>query len=157
MHSYRMHRLSETWVLWAHLPQEPSWTMDSYIQVMKISYVEEMISLIHTLPEKLIIDCMFFLMKEHISPTWEDERNKEGGCFSYKISHRIRDTWKDLSYGIIGNSLASDPSFQKDVTGISISPKKNFCILKVWMSSCAHRDPAKIMLIKPDGCIFKKH
>jgi hypothetical protein len=152
-----MHRLAEPWVLWAHLPQETNWTMESYISVMTISYVEEMLSLIHTLPEKLITDCMFFLMKENISPTWEDDRNKNGGCFSYKINHRIRDTWRDVSYSVIGNSLSMDHTFQKDITGISISPKKNFCILKVWMGSCVHRDPSKITLIKPEGCIFKKH
>jgi hypothetical protein len=152
-----MHRLSDTWVLWAHLPQEPSWTMDSYIQVMTISYVEEMLSLLHTLPEKLITDCMLFLMRENVSPTWEDPLNKQGGCFSYKINHRIRDVWRDVSYSLIGNTLTTDKSFQKEMTGISISPKKNFCILKVWMGSCNHRDPSKIAFIKPEGCIFKKH
>jgi hypothetical protein len=152
-----MHRLTDSWVLWAHLPQETSWSMDSYISIMTIQYVEEMISLIHTLPEKLIVDCMFFLMKENITPTWEDERNKSGGCFSYKITHRIPEVWKNVSYSLIGNTLTTDTSFHKDITGISISPKKNFCILKVWMGSCMHRDPSKISLIKPEGCIFKKH
>jgi translation initiation factor 4E len=152
-----MHRLSEKWVLWAHLPQESSWSMDSYLSVMTITYVEEMLSLIHTLPEKLITDCMLFLMKENVSPTWEDEHNKNGGCFSYKINHHIQQIWRDVSYSLIGNTLSMDASFQKEITGISISPKKNFCILKVWMGSCVHRDPTKIALIKPDGCIFKKH
>jgi translation initiation factor 4E len=152
-----MHRLSEKWVLWAHLPQETSWSMDSYLSVMTITYVEEMLSLIHTLPEKLITDCMFFLMKENVSPTWEDDHNKNGGCFSYKINHHIQQTWRDVSYSLIGNTLSTDASFQKEIMGISISPKKNFCILKVWMGSCVHRDPTKITLIKPEGCIFKKH
>jgi translation initiation factor 4E len=152
-----MHRLSEKWVLWAHLPQETNWNMESYLSVMTITYVEEMLSLIHTLPEKLITDCMFFLMKENITPTWEDAHNKHGGCFSYKINHHIQQTWRDVSYSLIGNTLSADASFQKDITGISISPKKNFCILKVWMGSCVHRDPSKITLIKPEGCIFKKH
>jgi len=152
-----MHRLSDTWVLWAHLPHDSNWTIDSYISIMTISYVEEMLTLIHTLPEKLITDCMLFLMKEHITPTWEDAYNKNGGCFSYKISNRISDNWRDMSYSISGRSLTKDASFNKDITGISISPKKNFCILKVWMGSCAYQDPSKITVIKPNGCIFKKH
>ena len=49
------------------------------------------------------------------------------------------------------------PSIQEAITGISISPKKNFCILKVWLSSCAHQDASKITYLKPNGCIFKKH
>ena len=45
-----MHRLSEKWVLWAHLPQETSGDMESYISVMTITYVEEFLSIINTLP-----------------------------------------------------------------------------------------------------------
>jgi hypothetical protein len=152
-----MHRLSDTWVLWAHLPHDSNWTIDSYIPIMTISYVEEMLTLIHTLPEKLITDCMLFLMKEHITPTWEDAHNKNGGCFSYKITNRISDSWRDMSYSISGKSLTKDASFNKDITGISISPKKNFCILKLWMGSCTYQDPSKITILKPTGCIFKKH
>ena len=46
--TYGMHRLPDTWVLWAHLPHDSNWTIESYIQIMKISYVEEMLTLIHT-------------------------------------------------------------------------------------------------------------
>jgi len=152
-----MHRLQDNWVLWAHLPQDSNWTIQSYIPIMTISNVEEMLTLLHTLPEKIVTDCMLFLMKEHVTPTWEDPHNKKGGCFSYKISKRILENWRDMSFSISGNSLTKDDSFNKDITGISISPKKNFCILKVWMSTCTHQNPSKISIINPIGCIFKKH
>ncbi len=155
--NYIMHRLEDTWVLWAHLPQDPNWDIDSYIQIMKISYVEEMVALIHSLPEKLITDCMLFLMKENVKPTWEDVHNKNGGCFSYKVSQRISDSWRDMSYSIGGKTLTKDKAFNETITGISISPKKNFCILKLWMGNCLYKDPSKISVLNPNGCIFKKH
>jgi translation initiation factor 4E len=152
-----MHKLSDTWIVWAHLPQNPSWTEDSYIPIMKITHVEEMIALTQALSETLIVKCMLFLMKENIMPMWEDSHNKNGGCFSYKLTSRINDSWRDISYSLIGQTLTKLNEFNKDITGISISPKKNFCILKIWMGSCTHQDPTKISILKSDGCIFKKH
>jgi len=152
-----MHKLSDTWILWAHLPQNPSWTEESYIPIMKIEYVEEMLALTHTLSETLIVKCMLFLMKENIMPMWEDVHNKNGGCFSYKLTSHINNYWRDVSYSITGKTLTKMEDFNKDITGISISPKKNFCILKLWMGSCVYQDPTKISILKPDGCIFKKH
>ena len=152
-----MHRLSDKWILWAHLPQDSNWEIESYIQIATISYVEEMLSLIHSLPDKLITDCMFFLMKEHIKPIWEDVNNKNGGCFSYKITQHIAECWRDMCFSLSGKTLSPNKLFSNTITGISISPKKKFCIVKVWMSTCNFQDPTQIKMLKPLGCIFKKH
>jgi hypothetical protein len=152
-----MHTLNEKWVLWAHLPHDTDWSMDSYISIMTVTYVEEIIALMHTLPDTLLSTCMFFCMKEHIKPVWEDAFNKQGGCFSYKITQSIAECWRNVSYTMVGKTLSKDKGFQDTINGISISPKKNFCILKVWMSSCSYQDASKITLLKPNGCIFKKH
>ncbi len=152
-----MHTLNEKWVLWAHLPHDTDWSMDSYISIMTVTYVEEIIALMHTLPDSLLSTCMFFCMKEHIKPVWEDTFNKQGGCFSYKITQSIAECWRNVSYTMVGKTLSKDKGFQDAINGISISPKKNFCILKVWMSSCFYQDATKITLLKPNGCIFKKH
>lgn len=153
--------LPEKWVLWAHLPHNIDWSLSSYIPIMTITYVEEMITLTHMLPETLITNCMLFLMRDGVQPMWEDVNNKQGGCFSYKIMNKqVPDLWKELSYCIAGNSLTQDIKFNQSIMGLSISPKKSFCILKVWMNSCSHQDPTKITSIKNlkhNGCIFKKH
>jgi hypothetical protein len=152
-----MHPLSEKWVVWAHLPHDTDWSMNSYISIMTVTYVEEMIALMHTLPDSLLSTCMFFCMKEHVKPVWEDPANKQGGCFSYKITQSIADCWRNVAYSMVGKTLSKEKGFQDTINGISISPKKNFCILKVWMSSCSFQDASKITYLKPNGCIFKKH
>jgi len=152
-----MHPLSEKWVVWAHLPHDTDWSMNSYISIMTVTYVEEINALMHTLPDSLLSTCMFFCMKEHVKPVWEDPANKQGGCFSYKITQSIGDCWRNVSYSMVGKTLSKEKGFQDAVNGISISPKKNFCILKVWMSSCSFQDASKITFLKPNGCIFKKH
>lgn len=154
------HPFQQEWMLWAHLPHDTEWSLASYTQLMKIAYVEELIALTHTLPDKLVTNCMLFFMKHPISPIWEDPKNRGGGCFSYKVPNKsVTETWKELLMLVAGDTLTDDAEFNKCVTGVSISPKKGFCILKIWMTSCAHTHPEKVKsaLLKPAGCMFKKH
>ena len=155
------HNLHDTWNLWAHLPHDTSWSLDSYKKITTFRLVEEIIALNHNLPDTLIKNCMLFLMRDGIQPIWEDEKNRNGGCFSYKINNRnVVDVWKQLSYAIVGETISMNNDFRSDVTGITISPKKNFCIIKIWMSGCSHQNTQQISPIKglnSHGCIFKKH
>jgi hypothetical protein len=105
---------------------------------------------------------MLFWMREGIKPTWEDPKNRNGGCFSYKVVNKtVFDSWKELTYCTLGNTISKQMSFVDKVTGFTISPKKNFCIIKIWMADCSNQNPAivtnEIKGIVSQGCIFKKH
>jgi len=153
--------LFDKWVLWAHLPHDTDWSLKSYKDIMEIEYVEDILRLYNSIPEVLVKNCMLFFMRKGISPTWEDKKNREGGCFSYKINNKnVYSVWKYLSYMLAGETLSVDPKFVSKVTGITISPKKAFCIIKIWMSNCEYQNPSKIRFIDglaPHGCIFKRH
>jgi len=156
------HALSDKWTLWAHLPHDTDWSINSYKKIYTVSFVEELIALIETLPDILVKNCMLFFMRDGIKPTWEDPKNRNGGCFSYKISEKnVFESWKQLSYVTAGNSMSSQLSFVNKVTGITISPKKKFCIIKIWMNDCSNQNPSivtnDIKEITPFGCLFKKH
>jgi len=155
------HQLHDKWTLWAHLPHDTDWTVKSYKKIMTFSTIEEAIVLYETIPDKMVKNCMLFLMRDGIKPTWEDEKNCDGGCFSYKVGNKnVTTTWKHASYLLIGESLTSESKLGASINGITISPKKNFCIIKIWLDSCEFQNPRKIMEIAgivPDGCLFKKH
>jgi hypothetical protein len=156
------HNLNNKWNLWSHLPHDPDWTVKSYKKIIQFSNVEETIAIIESLPEGLVKNCMLFIMKDGISPMWEDEKNRNGGCFSYKVSNKnVYEVWRDLSYVLIGESISRNNKFVDSVTGITISPKKNFCIVKIWMTNCEHQNPQVISIdvnnLQPHGCLFKKH
>ena len=155
------HCLADKWTMWAHLPHDIDWSISSYKKIYTIDSVEGAIAITETMPEVLVKNCMLFLMREGIKPIWEDPKNRQGGCFSYKISNKnVFEVWKDLTYVLVGNSISSQPSFVANVTGITISPKKNFCIIKVWMSSCANQNPAivtnDVKGLTSQGCLFKR-
>ncbi len=156
------HPLTDKWCLWAHLPHDTNWNNDSYKKVYTMKNVEETIALTETLPDILVKNCMLFLMKEGINPTWEDKRNRKGGCFSYKITNKdVYEVWKKLTYVVVGNTVSKNKSFVDNVNGITISPKKNFCIIKIWMSNCENQNPMvvtnEIKGLEGHGCLFKKH
>ena len=156
------HPLSDKWTLWAHLPHNTDWSIKSYISISTFATVEDAICVTETLPEILVVNCMLFLMKEGIKPTWEDPKNRNGGCFSYKVSNKnVHKVWKSLTYVVAGASVSKNTSFVNCVTGITISPKKNFCILKIWMTDCNNQNPGivtnEVEGLMPQGCLFKKH
>ena len=156
------HPLSDKWTLWAHLPHDTDWTLSSYKRIDNMDSVEQAIVLSETLPDKLVKNCMLFIMRAGISPTWEDKHNAHGGCFSYKIANRfVKETWTRLSYALMGETLTVKPELHSIINGITISPKKSFCIIKIWTNTCAHQSAQIIQRIDdhiiPDGCLFKKH
>jgi len=155
------HKLSDKWTLWAHLPHNTDWSLKSYIPISTFSTIEETIAVTESLPAPLVENCMLFMMRQGISPMWEDPKNRNGGCFSYKVLNKnVAKAWTDLTYRIVGSSISNGAAFVKSVTGITISPKKNFCIIKIWMTNCDHQNPGVVAPIKglqAQGCLFKKH
>lgn len=153
------HNLKYSWVIWAHLPHDTDWSLKSYKKLGSISSVEATIEMLNAIPDKVTKNCMLFIMKQGINPTWEDPHNANGGCFSYKISNTdVCKVWKNLSYCLVGESLLTKN--KNNITGITISPKKNFCIIKIWMSDCNNQNPTIINYfegIDAKGCLFKKH
>jgi hypothetical protein len=158
----KIHKLADKWTMWAHLPHDIDWSIDSYKKIYTIGSVEGAIAITETLPEVLVKNCMLFIMREGIKPIWEDPKNRNGGCFSYKIANKnVYEVWRDISFALVGGSISTQASFVSNVTGITISPKKNFCIIKIWMSTCTNQNPsivtADVKGLTAQGCLFKKH
>ena len=153
--------LSDKWVLWAHLPHDTDWGLKSYYRIHDFDNLKDSILLNNSFSDDFIRNCMLFLMRKGIKPTWEDIKNRNGGCFSYKVSNKIvTNAWKNLSYTLVGESLTNDTGLRPHINGITISPKKNFCIIKIWCANCDYKNPGLITNIEhltSHGCLFKKH
>jgi len=136
---YKKHQLNTNWIVWYHNPSDKSWSLDSYKSILELSYLEDFLVLKNSWAECLpsASEGMFFLMRKIkntvIYPQWEDENNKQGGYWSFKIpkesSHEI---WLKLCSYTIGEQLCNNVTDSLQINGISISPKKNFCIIKIW-------------------------
>jgi len=156
------HETFDTWKLYAHLPHDTDWTIHSYKYIAPIESVEELLSVQKHLPNELIQNCMLFLMRNNIMPIWEDEDNVNGGCLSYKIPvEEVPMTWNHLSCYLICENITNDISFLQNVNGITLSPKKHFGILKIWLRNCEKQNTdwinPEIDVLRHKEVIFKKH
>ena len=157
----QFHKLSDKWTLWAHLPHDTNWSASSYKKIYEFDTAEQAIALIEMLPPKLVMNCMLFLMRTGIVPMWEDAQNRNGGCFSYKVANKeVNQAWKQLSYVTVGETISTNLNVIPHVNGITISPKKNFCIIKIWMANCNFQNAGVVRELEgitAHGCLFKKH
>jgi len=165
-----MYNLNNNWTCWIHYQNDNIWTLDRYQNITTLVTLKDAVLFIENLDENIIKKTMLFFMKDSILPLWESEDNINGGCFSYKISNtNIVNIFKILLYKIIGNTLSNDETISNNINGISISPKKNFCIIKIWMRSkniianhdySSNKDPFNIHTIfniEEQLCVFKEH
>ena len=150
------------WDLYYHLPHDKNWDLNSYKKIMEdIDSVEKVIAIHETVHENIVKNCMLFIMRTGITPMWEDPLNRTGGCFSFKvINKQVYAVWESLFYALCGETLCVDKKHNSLINGITISPKKNFCIIKIWLKNCTVQDPNIIISIPnllKQGCLFKKH
>jgi hypothetical protein len=152
------------WNIYYHLPQDKSWTLSSYVPIIKgVDKIEQVNAINDAISDNIIKYCMLFVMKEGITPMWEDVKNRNGGCFSYKvISKDAPEVWRELLQLLCKNTLIGNQYHPRMelVNGITISPKKNFSIVKIWLADCSFQDPSCITVIPnlmKNGSMFRKH
>lgn len=154
-------KLNDVWNTYVHLHDNNDWSIDSYIKLCELTDVENAILLNDEINYDLIKKTMIFIMKNDSLPMWEDKTNINGGCFSFKIVNKnIEKVWKDIFFRIIGGTISKNEDVYNNINGITVSPKKNFCILKIWMKTCEFQDTdifVDIPGFSKYGCIFKRH
>ena len=154
------YKLNNKWVLWFHSLNNPNWDNKSYIKVMEIKTLLDYKLLEDVLRINHLQNGMFFLMKNEIFPTWEDPKNRLGGCISFKYDNNILKEWLRTLLFCITNNLFKKNNID-EINGLSIAPKKEFNIVKIWIKDDT-KDHKKLVreyepFIKIDKCIYKKH
>ena len=158
------HPLNGKWNMYFHLPADKDnvWTLESYREIkFHIHTAEEVIGVVRGLQENVVKYGLLFWMRMGIAPFWEDPKNRGMGAFSYKVSNRVVcDVWRHLCYAAAGETLCVQSGMSKHINGLSISPKKGFCCVKIWMDTLEFQDPEifiEIPGLVRTGCLFRKH
>lgn len=148
-------QLDTNFTFWFHNPNDTNWGIDSYHEILNFTTVEEFWVLFNLVKKNMVENGMFFLMKEDIQPIWEDKRNLDGGCLSFKIDKRVaHKEWEELLVHLISSNLP------ENVNGVSISPKKNFNIIKIWLSEEIEVDNFKLpstLHLSNETILFRSH
>ncbi len=156
-----MTTLNKKWDLWFHNLSNPDWSINGYTKIYTIETIEEFWEINMRMNINIIQNGMFFLMKDGIEPLWENKANINGGCWSYKISKKeCYISWVELLIAICGETLLEE-KYNDTINGVSISPKKNFCIIKIWTNNNENTSNSilskHIYNLNSSQCLYKEH
>ena len=154
----------DKWSLYFHLSNDPEWNETSYKTIMNnINNPLQLLQLRHHIGKTIVEKSMLFIMRNGIAPMWEDPANKNGGCFSFKIASTIvHSVWWDFVFLLCGETLLKDATKKKLVNGLTISPKFEHSIIKVWLKDVSFQDYTQMNLsairdLDSQRPLFKKH
>jgi len=150
--------LNEIFTFWYHNPDNVDWSLESYIELLEFSTIEEFWVLDKFVRKDMIENGMFFIMKKSVKPIWECPTNIKGGCISWKVDRKHSyKSWIDC----IGHFIINDfGNFTDLINGVSISPKKNSSIIKLWFKEEIDSDKINIpksFCLVDDKIIYKSH
>ena len=150
-----MYELNTSWVLWYHSLKDTTWTKSSYKQLFEINTLIDYKLLEDAIQLNHLQNGMFFLMRDGIFPNWEDPDNTQGCCISFKIpGENVKAEFMKQILYCLTEDILKDPDTWEELNGISISPKKEFNIVKLWMRNkqSKHTDLMKEVL----PCLVEK-
>lgn len=157
------HFLNDSWCLYFHDPNDTHWGKTSFVRITDMSSIETFWGVHGIMSSKLHLG-MFFLMREGIFPLWEEPDNRQGGYLSLKIpKNRVAHVWTELCGLVLGEVILREPARTEkwnQINGISVSPKKSFSIIKIWLRSKDMRDAALYQLPPHADCsdvLFKAY
>lgn len=151
--------LNDIWSLYFHDPYDYNWDINSYKFICNISSIEDFIE-VYTVFNELFMSGMFFIMREYITPRWEDDNNKHGGCFSFKLmKYQLNEKLFELFSQLLGEHIGKTEKYIMNVNGVSISPKKNYYIIRIWLkdNQYASSENYNISIPKFSTLMYKKH
>lgn len=138
--------VDDTWTLYFHDPSNNDWQHSSYVRLGDVSSLEDVSAARAAMRDK-VSGGMFFLMREHVFPCWDDPNNIEGGCLTVRIPKvHAESAWNGTIIDAVCENLATaeEEHGGPEVNGVSISPKAVYSVLKFWVAS--EVDPKELRL-----------
>ena len=129
-------KFQTSWILWYHDPENHDYSLNGYVRIADLTTPQQFWSVVESIPKDAWECGMFFFMKAGYKPLWECPENENGGSWSKKVDiTHIHQVFIDLMVHCVTNELLIK---QKDIlTGITVSPKGQFSIVKIWNNTTA--------------------
>lgn len=125
--------LINKWIVYFHDYMDTNWNRESYEKLVEITNAINFWTVFNIIKDKLSLG-MFFFMKDNIFPKWDDNENTKMSYVSIKILKTNASSFmENILVSLLNETLYADKP--EMINGISISPKKNFCICKIWINS----------------------
>tara|TARA_Y100000814_G_scaffold290977_2_gene266517 strand:+ start:60 stop:536 length:477 start_codon:yes stop_codon:yes gene_type:complete len=128
------YKINTEWNVWIHSIFDDNWNIHSYKNIFNIANLYDYKYFISNMKDIYLSRNMVFIMRGGIEPIWEDDNNRNGCTFSFKIDnkHRLKE-FDILLKKVISESIHRELENYNNITGISIVPKRAFTIIKIWV------------------------
>ena len=125
---------SNKYVLWFHSNENEKWDITSYIKILECFNLNDVCIILKQLNN--INYGMFFYMKNNCIPIWEDKSYNNLSFWTFKVSkNESKLLWDELIYYISFDTLFKNKELNKFLIGVSVSPKINNSIFKIWINN----------------------
>ena len=127
--------LKNYWTVWIHKNSSTDWSLKGYNKVMSIKSIADFWKFINNFNKLMYANYQFFIMRNDITPTWEDPSNKFGGAASIKLSvtdSSLLSIWERICLQMICEKLYFGTSLSTDVNGASFNLKDTTTVIKIW-------------------------
>ena len=153
--------LPNKWTVWYHKQDEPSWELNSFIHIYDFATIREYTMFVNSsmhLPQ--FLNGYYFFMRDGITPIWEDELNRNGGCYNIKVQKDIIDkvVWDIVNLSVLSSLMTNTSDI---INGISIVSKKYNALIKVWNKDKKMSDiqgfNKVLSYLLPDDISYRSH
>lgn len=139
------------WTLYFHESDDPSWGADSYKKIHAAGTWEGMGTLLRELGPTRIMGGVLKIMRGDTSPLWENKVNIRGGAYCLKIPRRTATEVFTRYVAAAAADCATINPAENHIVGVTISPKRGFCIIKLWNTNAtAHKSPTEVVILHED-------
>lgn len=149
-----------SWVLWYHDPNNADYSLESYIKILNVTNAEEFWSVVQAISQEAWNSGMFFFMRDGYRPLWDAPENDKGGAWSKKVdASETHAVFVDCMIHCLAEKMLK--SNNECVAGVTLSPKGNFHIIKIWNTTTAVSDrklfSPTLKMKLGDDIVYKAH
>lgn len=128
-------KLNSSWTVWIHENANSDWSLNSYKSIYTINSIGNMWRFLHVLNNLDKKPRQYYIMRDGVTPIWEDNNNKQGGICSILIENmnKSQDVGADAFTAIC--ILVLNESFVRKnniVNGLCYSIKNGRALIKLW-------------------------
>ncbi len=150
-----------SWTVYFHEPEDNSWTAESYKKLAVVKSWESLGSVLKEIGPHKATNGLLRVMKGDFSPLWENKANIRGGSYCLKIGRKnaIEVFNRYLAAAALGTCATTA---ENEIVGVTISPKKGTCIIKIWnLNAKSYGKPSDLHIlhedVKEDEILYRPH
>ncbi len=148
------------WTLWYHDPNNADYSLESYIKITSVDAAEGFWTIVEAISQEAWNSGMFFFMRDGVRPLWDAPENDKGGAWSKKVdASETHTVFLDCMVHCLADTLLKQHN--ETVAGVTLSPKGNFHIIKVWNTTTTVHDrrlfSPTLKMKLGDDIVYKAH